>query len=89
MIPQLDELSRQWRAGEVEPVEALLLEGFRQFPDLFERMVTERNDAWMMPIEMLLAGEQDALVVVGALHLVGEGGVVEMLRKRGYSVEQL
>lgn len=89
MIPQLDELSRQWRAGDVAPVERLLLEGFREFPDVFERMVTDRNQAWMTPIEMLLAGDRDALVVVGALHLVGEGGLVEMLRDRGYTVEQM
>jgi uncharacterized protein YbaP (TraB family) len=27
--------------------------------------------------------------VVGALHLVGEGGLLELLRKDGYKVEQL
>jgi uncharacterized protein YbaP (TraB family) len=28
-------------------------------------------------------------VVVGALHLFGDDGLVELLRRQGYSVEQL
>ena len=31
----------------------------------------------------------DPLVVVGALHLLGEDGLVEMLRAAGYTVERL
>jgi uncharacterized protein YbaP (TraB family) len=51
-------------------------------------MVTDRNLAWMPPIEGLLAGDSDTMVVVGSLHLVGEDGLVNLLRKRGYRVEQ-
>ncbi|MGD9252500.1 MAG: TraB/GumN family protein [Holophagae bacterium] len=89
MIPKLDDLSEQWRTGQIEPVEELLLEGFEEFPELFKEMVTDRNQAWMMPIEMLLAGESRVLVVVGALHLVGEQGLINQLRASGYTVEQL
>ncbi len=43
----------------------------------------------MPAIEELLAGPRDAMVIVGAMHLVGEDGIVEMLRQRGYTVTQL
>ncbi len=88
VIPVLDELSAQWRAGDVAAVEALMVDGFDEFPELLAKMVTDRNRAWMSPIEELLAGESDAMVVVGALHLVGEEGLVSLLRKRGYTVER-
>ena len=88
VIPELDELSAHWRAGRVEAVEALMAEGFAEFPELLEKMVTDRNLAWMSPIEELLAGDSDTMVVVGALHLVGEDGLVDLLRKRGYTVER-
>ena len=88
VIPELDELSAHWRAGRVEAVEALMAEGFAEFPELLEKMVTDRNLAWMSPIEGLLAGDSDAMVVVGALHLVGDDGLVNLLRKRGYTVER-
>jgi hypothetical protein len=88
VIPDLDELSANWRAGKVAAVEALIAEGFDEFPELLDKMVTDRNRAWMSPIEELLAGESDVMVVVGALHLVGEEGLVSLLRKRGYTVER-
>jgi uncharacterized protein len=39
----------------------------------------------------MLDGEtsDDTLVVVGALHLLGEDGVVEKLRAKGYTVERV
>jgi len=89
VIPLLDELSAQWRVGNVEPVEKLLVEGFEEFPVLFRKMVTDRNRSWLAPVEELIAGDRDAMVVVGALHLVGDGGLVALLRERGYTVEQL
>lgn len=89
LIPQVDELTAVWRSGRTAEVEALLAEGFAAFPRLYERLVVDRNRRWLPQIEALLAGDQRAFVAVGALHLVGERGVVELLRARGYQVEQL
>jgi uncharacterized protein YbaP (TraB family) len=49
----------------------------------------DRNRRWLPQIEALLAGDEDTLVIVGALHLVGDIGLVELLRARGYSVERV
>ena len=51
-------------------------------------MVTRRNQAWLPRVEQLLHGDGTSMVVVGALHLVGEGGLVDLLRDQGYQVEQ-
>ena len=88
MIPEMDRLYLDWRAGNVESIERALLEGFEEFPEVFEKMMASRNRAWMPQIEELLAGDRDAMVVVGSAHLVGEQGVVNLLRKKGYTVEQ-
>ena len=88
IIPEMDTLYVDWRAGNVEPVEEMLLDGFDEFPEVFKRMVTERNRAWLPQIEELLAGDRDAMVVVGSMHLVGEGGIVNLLREKGFTVEQ-
>ncbi len=37
---------------------------------------------------VLLAGGQDVLVIVGAGHLLGRDSLPELLRKKGYRVEQ-
>jgi len=88
MIPEMDGLYRDWRIGNVEAVGEALLEGFEGFPDLSKKMISDRNNAWMPKILELLTGDRDAIVVVGSAHLVGEQGVVNLLRAKGYTVEQ-
>lgn len=77
-----------WGAGDDEALAALLTDGFSQ-PDVFEALLVARNRAWVPQIEALLARDEDALVVVGAGHLVGEQSVVDLLRRAGYAVERL
>ena len=45
----------------------------------------------MPKLQRMLDGESedDTLVVVGALHLLGDDGVVEKLRAKGYKVERV
>jgi uncharacterized protein YbaP (TraB family) len=51
--------------------------------------VAGRNRNWLPQLEELLAGGEPAMAVVGALHLVGNDGLISQLRARGYRVEQL
>jgi hypothetical protein len=62
-----------------------------EYPALYTRINTERNDAWVPQLEARLTapGTDDTLVVVGALHLLGSDGVVEKLEKKGYTVERV
>jgi hypothetical protein len=66
----------------------LLLAGMRQYPELQQKLVIERNRRWLEEIAKLVERGSNAMVVVGAAHLVGQEGVVEMLKARGFSVEQ-
>jgi uncharacterized protein YbaP (TraB family) len=54
---------------------------------LVDRLLLSRNKSWIPTIEKLHA-VGGAFVAVGALHLVGEGSVVELLRSRGFTVER-
>ena len=59
-------------------------------PQTYRMVNVERNDAWVPQIgKMLDAKKGDTMVVVGALHLLGEDGVVEKLRGKGYKVERV
>jgi len=78
-----------WRAGDTAAMDSLMNGSMGRYPELYARMLTDRNAAWVPQIEQLLDGSEDVLVVVGAGHLVGESSVVAMLRERGHTVEQL
>jgi uncharacterized protein YbaP (TraB family) len=49
----------------------------------------QRNQAWLPKLNKQMAGGKQYFVVVGALHLVGQDGLLAMFEKDGYKVEQL
>jgi hypothetical protein len=45
-----------------------------------------RNRKWAKNLDTLL-GKKSMLIAVGAAHLPGAGGLIDLLRKEGYTVE--
>ncbi len=88
LATQFADLVEAWGSGDDERLAAMMSQGMSH-PEVFESLLITRNRAWIPQIESLLAGSETALVVVGAGHLVGEGSVVDMLRRAGYAVERL
>ena len=86
---ETEQLVQAWSGGEVEVLEALMQKSFEDYPNLYQRLVVDRNKNWVLRIEPLLDRPGTTLVVVGALHLVGADSVVELLKKQGYAVKQL
>lgn len=52
-------------------------------------LLGKRNPEMATSIEHILQQDQVAFVGVGLLHLVGENGLPQLLRQRGYEVEQV
>lgn len=86
---ELDSIDAAWRAGREQELAQLLRDEYARFPELFELLVDRRNAAWIEPLRALLTQRDDVLVVVGALHLVGEGSVIDLLRRAGLKPERL
>ena len=90
---RIDRLHADWRRGDADALWAAMGDDMRRaHPALYRRMNVERNRAWLPQREARLtpaAGRDDTLVVVGALHLLGEDGLVVLLREKGYRVRRL
>jgi len=86
---EMREVLTAWRQGDAAKLATLLSREYRSFPALYRPLVTVRNQSWLPQIEQLLKGSGNTLVVVGTLHLVGDGGLLELLRKDGYTAQQL
>ena len=90
---QITGVVNAWQAGDP----ALLLEVARAYNEsvpgarqLEEKFIWSRHEAMAKKVEdWLLAGRERVFVAVGALHLAGPRGLVEILRGRGYTVRQL
>ena len=88
----MDELHDKWRRGDAAALESMLTVDFRsRYASLYQRINVERNQAWIPKVGALLDNEKsdDALVVVGTMHLLGSDGLVSQLKAKGYRVERL
>ena len=85
----MDRLISAWRMGDIAYMEENLLADIADYPELYESIVADRNRNWANTIDKLLGDDEDYLVIVGALHLIGEDGVPQLLESRGYTVNQL
>lgn len=86
---ELEKIKTAWLNGDVAGLENLFKEQEDESPKMLDVILNNRNASWIPKIDEMLKGRDDALVVVGAAHLVGKKGVVELLRAQGYTVEQL
>lgn len=85
----MDGLVAAWRTGDLQYLESHMLEDMQTYPEIYEALVVARNRDWTAQIADLLDDSEDYLIVVGALHLVGEDSVPAMLRGRGATVTQM
>jgi uncharacterized protein YbaP (TraB family) len=80
---ETQEIVAAWRSGNASKLAALMSDDFKTFPSLYRTLISDRNRRWLPQIERLLKGDQNYLVVVGALHLIGDGGLLQLVRADG------
>lgn len=85
-------LERAWKEGDADLMYELAIgEGMRDFPSLenyYEVLFFKRNVKMAEQLEQC-SSEKVCFMVVGAGHLVGPLGVVDLLQQKGYLLKQL
>ncbi|MBT8137842.1 MAG: TraB/GumN family protein [Gammaproteobacteria bacterium] len=84
----IDALVGAWRSGDLAAMRGELTRGFDGFPQVYNSLVAARNAGWLEDITDLLDDEDDYLVIVGALHLVGEDSLVKLLDEQGFQLNR-
>ncbi len=87
-------LMQAFRCGREDQLEKLVFEDFSDeianYNKLFKKLVTDRNYTMADYVTSYLdKNSGPAFVVVGAGHVIGSEGIVEILRKRGAEVKKL
>jgi uncharacterized protein YbaP (TraB family) len=85
---KLSELIEAWASGDTQSLGSIVGLGFKDHPEIYKRMVVQRNRNWVTQINDLIQKGDNALVIVGAAHLVGNENVLSLLRSKGYKIEQ-
>ena len=88
-LANVKSLADAWAEGDTTATEKLLISSLKDAPTAYERLVVERNRNWMPAVDACLQQASPCFIVVGAAHLVGPDGLVTMLKRKGYRVEQM
>ncbi|MBE9560694.1 MAG: TraB/GumN family protein [Proteobacteria bacterium] len=86
------DLVRYWKAGDEGKMNKLLFEDALSdnpaFSAIYDSLIYERNSQMSLKIDAMLKQQGSYFVVVGSGHLIGDRGIVGLLKEKGYEVER-
>ena len=88
----LETMINAWKNGDEQEMDSVINESFQATSEterFYKLLFVDRNVAMTAKIQELLKERTTYFVVVGAGHLVGESGIVELLKQKGYQVKAL
>jgi hypothetical protein len=79
-----------WRRGDLKKLEKIGISDLQNdFPEIYKTLLVDRNNAWIPQIEAMARTKEIELILVGALHLAGEDGLLAQLKARGYKIKMM
>jgi uncharacterized protein YbaP (TraB family) len=84
-----EELIAAWKSGNMPKLQEFLFRDADKYPELMEDFLFKRNKAWIPPLMKYLEKGETVFVLVGAGHLGGEQGVLNLLKNEGCTITQL
>lgn len=86
----MEDMIGAWRSGDAEGLSELFVEDMKvEAPELYDSLLLQRNLKWIPQIDTMLQDSDTEFVLVGAAHIVGENGLLDLLSKQGYEINQL
>ena len=90
LAEQMAAMKTAWREGDNVKFKDVALTPWKQdFPELYHTLLVKRNNKWILKIESMLKTKEVEFILFGALHLVGDDGVLAQLKARGYTIQKL
>jgi hypothetical protein len=88
-VARLDSIAKAWEAGDVDAIGREMNDEMKkEAPQVYEVLLTRRNEAFARQIKAKLAGKGVSFVAVGAGHLAGPDSVQVQLAKLGVKAER-
>ena len=84
MVKDFETTYNYWRTGDYEGFVSHNIQKVTPYPGVYR----DRNEKWL-PRMIAAMREKPTMFVFGSGHLIGEHGIIQMLRASGYEVEQV
>lgn len=79
-----------WFKGDLKGMTTDILDVFaKDYPEVYKSILVERNHNWLPHLVSFFDSPEIEFVLVGALHLPGNDGVLALLEAQGYTVEKV
>ena len=86
----IGEMSTAWEEGDERALAHAVVDETRaDYPELYQMLFLDRNNAWMTTLTHEMEGSGVDFVAVGAGHIIGRDGLAAQFRARGYRVERV
>ena len=84
-VDQLKKLIQVYKEQDVDKLKAAAVDQDKTDPEFDKKLIDDRNSVWIPKLEAFIK-DKPSFIAVGAGHLGGKTGVVELLRAKGYQV---
>jgi uncharacterized protein YbaP (TraB family) len=85
--PMLEKMFTSWTEGKAEAFDEIMImpiEENKHLQKIYDVIITERNHTMSKKIEGFLQTDSRYFVVVGAGHVVGDEGIISLLKQKGF-----
>ena len=81
-------MRQYWRDGDIDRLSKMdsMMIMKKDFPESYDILLTQRNNAWMKKIPLFIKDKQVEFVLVGLMHLAGKNGLINQLKSKGFKV---
>lgn len=89
---KFDKMVKAWQSGNSKKLEKIIFKERnknKELEKLYNEMFDERNKSMAENIKSYFKTNKKHFIIVGAGHLVGETGIINILKNDGFKIEQL
>jgi uncharacterized protein YbaP (TraB family) len=92
MKDEMTAMITAWKKGDAAGLHDVSHKAVKKYPDLvpvMKSLIDDRNVKMAEKVEGYMKSGESTFVIAGALHMTGDQGLVSLLIKKGYTVEQI
>lgn len=86
---KIKDLKTAWLKGDSKDMTIENDKMKKDYPSLYQSLLLDRNNNWLKDLNDMIQTKEIEFILVGALHLYGEDGILTLLKNEGCIVEQI
>ena len=97
-VLEMKELYNAWKKGDIKELEEKLFSSdteelseneIMMLEHYNQTLITDRNYGMVRALEKYMSEDKNVFCVVGLGHVIGDEGIIKLMQKNGYKIEQL